>query len=165
VIHNNALGVRPYTEGVPLEGVYYKRASNVCAGPAGALMAGPGGAAIARFGWADLDGRVTNARAAATDVLGLVAFQSGDWRRVYWDEVKRAWIIREGMDLTMLDAAPGVWVRFPGGAAYGLRVYTSPLDGIPVAGQADGLEVTPWVVAQAIGPGGLSLITTWNPRT
>lgn len=161
----NALGVHQHAEGVPIEGRFYFRATTLV-GPAATLVAGVGGAGIARFGWADADGRVTNARALPTDLLGLVVAQSGDWRRIYWDNATRSWRIRQGMNLTMLTAAPGVWVRFPGGVgAPNVRVYTSPLDGIPVAGDTGGLEVTPWVVARPIGPGGLSLITTWNPST
>lgn len=161
----NALGAPLAPEGVPFEGRYYFRASCVVPNVPGGFAAGVGGAGIARFGWADTDGRVTNARASDTDILGLVAYQAGDWRRIYWDSVSRSWRIREGMNLTMLAAAPGVWVTFPGRAYAGARVYTSPLDGIPVAGQADGLESTPWVVARPIGPGGASFITTWNPKT
>jgi len=162
----DALGVYSRTEGVPIEGRYFFRATTLVAGPEGSLVAGVGGAGIARFGWADTDGRVTNARASATDLLGLVVYQGGDWRRIYWDDATRSWRIRQGMNMTMLTAAPGVWVRFPGGGGRpNLRVYTSPLDGVPVAGDTGGLEVTPWVVARPIGPGGLSLITTWNPST
>jgi hypothetical protein len=165
VLALNALGAYPTPEGVPLEGYYYFRATSLVPPVAGGFAAGVGGAGIARFGWSDTDGRVTNARASGADTLGLVAYQSGDWRRIYWDDATRSWRIREGMNLTLLAAAPGVWVRIPGGAFPQARVYTSPLDGVPVAGYADGLEITPWVVARPIGPGGLSLITTWNPST
>lgn len=161
----NALGALLAPEGVPFEGRYYFRATTVVPNIAAGFAAGVGGASIARFGWADADGRVTNARAFETDPLGLVVFQTGDWRRIYWDSDTRSWRIREGMNLTMLARAPGVWVRIPGGAVRGATVYTSPLDGVPVSGYADGLVETPWVVARPIGPGGLSFITTWNPKT
>lgn len=162
----NALGVYSRTEGVPIEGRYYFRASTLVPNVAGGFAAGVGGASIARFGWADADGRVTNARTSVADPFGLVVYQGGDWRRIYWDDLTRSWRIREGMNLTLLDAAPGVWVRFPYGVgAPNLRVYTSPLDGVPVAGDTGGLIQTPWVVARPNGPGGLSLITTWNPST
>lgn len=160
----NALGVHQHAEGVPIEGRYYFRASTITPNVAGGFAAGVGGAGIARFGWADADGRVTNARALSTDILGLVAYQGGDWRRIYWDAARRAWIIREGMNLTMIESAPGVWVRIPGGASINAPVFTSPLDGVPVSGDTGGLEATPWVVARPNGPGGLSLITTWNPK-
>jgi hypothetical protein len=161
----SALGLYSRPEGVPIEGIYYFRATSLVSPVAGGLAAGVGGASIARFGWADADGRVTNARASSGDLLGLVVSQGGDWRRIYWDMPTRSWKIREGMNLTMLVGAPGVWVWFPGGARAGLRVYTSPLDGVPVAGDTGGLEPTPWVVGRPYGPGGLSLITTWNPKT
>lgn len=161
----DALGVYQRAEGVPIEGRYYFRASTLVPPVEGGFAAGVGGASIARFGWGSADGRVTNARASATDALGLVVSQGGDWRRIYWDDLTNSWKIREGMNLTMLASAPGVWVRFASPPTAGARVYTSPLDGVPVAGYADGLEVTPWVVGRPIGPGGLSLITTWNPRT
>lgn len=161
---NNALGASLRPEGVPFEGRYYFRATTLVAPVPGGFAAGVGGASIARFGWGDADGRVTNARASPTDVLGLVVYQAGDWRRIYWDDASRSWKIREGMNLTLLGAAPGVWVRLGNLATPGARVYTSPLDGIPIAGDTGGLEITPWVVARPIGPGGLSFITTWNPR-
>lgn len=160
----NALGALDVPEGVPIQGRYYFRASTVVPPVAGGFAAGVGGAGIARFGWSGADGRVTNARASEHEVQGLVVWQPGDWRRIYWDDATQSWRIREGMNLTLLAAAPGVWVYFPNGASINARVYTSPLDGIPVAGYAEGLEITPWVVARPIGPGGLSFITTWNPR-
>lgn len=160
-----ALGVVTPAEGAVISGVYYARAASlICGGEAGP-RAGPGAVSIGRFAWCDANGIVLNSRTAASDLLGLVAVQGGDWRRIYWDSVTQTWKIREGFNLTMMTAAPGMWVRFPGGASWNARVYTSPLDGVPVAGQADGLEVTPWAVAKPAGPGGLSLITTWNPGT
>lgn len=162
---NNALGVYPHAEGVPVSGVHYYRSASVVPGGEMGMRAGSGGVAIGRFGWAEPDGTVTNARLSASGVIGLVVIQGGDWRRVFWDQVTLAWRIREGLNLTMLSATPGMWVRFPGGASWNQRVYTNPLDGIPVAGYAVGLEPTSWVVGVPHGPGGLSLVTTWNPLT
>lgn len=162
---NNALGVFPRTEGVPLSGYYINRPTSVAAGDTGVLWAGAGGVSFARFGWAAPDGTVLNARSSAQDVLGLVVAEWGDWRKVFFDAVSNSWKIREGFPLTMLSAGPGMWVRFPSGTSPNAPVYTSPLDGVPVAGQSGGLEATPWVVAKAHGAGGTSLITTWNPRT
>lgn len=161
----DALGVYPRAEGVPIEGRYFFRASSLVPPVEAGFAAGVGGASIARFGWADADGRVTNARASDTDLLGLVVYQGGDWRRVYWDETARAWKIREGMNLTLLARAPGVWVRLGNLGYANAPVYTSPLDGVAYAGQADGLIATPWRVGRPIGSGGLSLLTTWNPNT
>jgi hypothetical protein len=162
---NNALGVYPHAEGVPISGVYYNRASSVVSGSEVGLRAGAGGVAIGRFGWAEPDGTVSNARVSDAGVIGLVVIQSGDWRRVYWDGTTHTWRIREGLNLTMLSAAPGILVHIPNGAQWNQRVYTSPLDGIPVAGYAVDLEPTRWAVGKPHTPGGLSLLTTWNPLT
>jgi len=162
---NNALGVYQHAEGVPVSGVYYNRAASVISGDEMGLRAGAGGVAIGRFGWAEPDGTVSNSRASAQGIPGLVVIQDGDWRRVYWDEVTNTWRIRQGLNLTMLSAALGMWVKIPGGASWSARVYTDPLDGIPVAGYAVGLEATNWAVGVPCGRVGLSLITTWNPIT
>jgi hypothetical protein len=162
---NNALGVYPHAEGVPVSGVFYNRAASVVSGAELGLRAGAGGVTIGRFGWAEPDGTVYNARMSAEAVQGLVVIQSGDWRRVYWDTATSSWRIREGLNLTMLSGAPGMWVHIPGGAQWNQRVYTSALDGIPVAGYAVDLEPTRWVVGVPRSAGGLSLLTTWNPLT
>lgn len=158
---HRALGVTPHTEGVVLSGVYYNRATSVVAGGNG-TVAGPGGASIGRFGWVGADGRVFNARQSAADVLGVVAVQYGDWRRIFYDEPSNTWKIREGVNLTLIAGALGMWVRFPAGAVWNARVYANPVDGTPFSGQTPGYEVTPWAVGRSFGPGGLSLITTWN---
>lgn len=162
---NSALGMYPHAEGVVISGVYYNRASSLVPGVEAGFRAGAGGVAIGRFGWAEPDGTVYNARMSAEGLLGLVVIQSGDWRRVFWDEATLTWRIRQGLNLTMMSAAPGMYVRIPGGAQWNQRIYTSPLDGIPVAGYAVDLEPTPWAVGQPHTAGGLSLITTWNPLT
>jgi len=135
---------------------------SVISGSEVGLRAGAGGVSIGRFGWASPDGSVLNARTRADDVLGMVVIQTGDWRRVFWDDVSHTWKIREGLNLTMLSGAPGMWIKLPGGGAWGQRVYADPVDGTPVAGYAVGLEPSRWCVGHPIGPGGLSLITTWN---
>ena len=161
----NAYGWNPPAVGVPVSGVYYNRASSVIAGGEVGLRAGVGGVAIGRFGWAEPDGLVLNSRSSAQGLIGMVAIQYADWLRVFWDEATSTWRIREGFPVTMLRAAPGVWTQFPSGAPYNQPVYTDPLDGVPVAGYALGLENTGWRVGQPHGPSGLSLITTWNPST
>lgn len=160
---SSALGTFPRAEGVVYSGYYYDRATSVVSGGEYGTVAGSGGASIGRFGWAAPDGRVRNERSSPADLLGFVATQAGDWRRIFWDDVTRSWKIREGMNLTLIRAAPAVWAWMPGGGRWGQRVYTSPLDGIPVAGYADGLEATPWAVARPTAPGGLALLTTWIP--
>lgn len=161
----NAYGWNAPAVGVPVSGVYYYRASNVIAGGEAGLRAGAGGVSIGRFGWAEPDGTVLNSRVSAQGLRGVIAIHYADWRGVFWDEVTHTWKIREGLPATMIAKAPGVWVDFPNGAVGGAQVYTDPLDGLPVAGYAVGLEATLWTVGRACGPGGLSLITTWNPIT
>lgn len=159
---NIAPGVFPRAGGVPVSGVYYYRAGSVIAGGEAGLRAGPGGVAIGRFGWVSPAGVVLNARTSAQDIVGLVVIETGDWRKVFWDELTQTWRIRAGLGLTMLSHAPGMWVVLPGGGSWRERVYANPVDGTPVAGYADGLESTRWSVGKPNGPGGLSLLTTWN---
>lgn len=158
----NALGVPSRAGGVPLSGVYYNRASSLVPASETGLRAGVGGVSIGRFGWSAPDGSVLNARSSAQDARGIVVIQDGDWRRVFWDSVTRTWKIREGMNLTMLSASPGLLIRLDGGGSWGQRVYADPVDGRALAAYALGLESTPWSVVNANGPNGLSLITTWN---
>lgn len=158
----NALGVPVHAGGVPVSGVYYNRVASIVPAVESGLRAGAGGVSIGRFGWATPDGRVFNSRTSAQDVLGLVAIQNGDWRRVFWDEVSRTWKIREGLNLTMLSGGPGVWVKLDNGGGWQDRIYADPVDGRLVAGYSAGLETSRWSVAAPVGPGGLSLITTWN---
>lgn len=160
---NYALGGSPPAEGVVYSGVYYNRATSlVCGGDAG-TVAGEGGVSIGRFGWAAPDGRVKNARSSDADLLGFVATQNGDWRRIFWDNVTQSWKIREGFNITLIAAAPGVWAILPGGGSWCAPIYVNPLDGLPVAGYAEGLEPTPWRLARPANPGSLALLTTWNP--
>lgn len=160
----SALGVSPHAEGVPISGVHYYRASSTVPAAEAGLRAGDGGVSIGRAGFANVEGVVLNERTSEADTLGIVVYQGGDWRRVYWDSVTLSWKIRKGLNLTMLSASPGVWVFLEGGAvgAWGQRVHASPIDGRLYAGYADGLEPTRWAVGKPIGVGGLSLITTWN---
>jgi hypothetical protein len=161
----NAFGAYPRIEGVPVSGVYYYRASSLVAGGEAGTVAGVGGVSIGRFAWVEPDGRVLNSRVSAAGRFGLVVMQDGDWRRVFWDETTQTWKVRQGFNLTLLSAAPGMWVRLPGGGQWGARVYANPVDGTPVAAYAVGLEATAWSVVRPTAPGGLSLITTWNPVT
>lgn len=158
----NALGVPLHAEGVPVSGVYYNRAASVVPGAEGGMRAGAGGVSVGRFAWAAPDGSVLNSRTSAQDVIGLVAIQYGDWRRVFWDEVSRIWKIRQGMNMTLIQGAPGVRVKLDVGASWAQRIYADPLDGRLVAGYALGLESTRWSAVHSCGPGGLGFITTWN---
>lgn len=157
-----APGVNLSAGGVPVSGVHYFRAASLVPAVEAGFQAGAGGVAIGRFGWAGADGVVLNARLSAAQAQGVVATQGGDWRAVFWDEATSAWRIRQGMGLTMLAGAFGVWVHIPGGAVYGARIYANPVDGAMVAAYSVGLETTRWSVARVGGPYGLYFITTWN---
>lgn len=157
-----AFGAYRRAEGVPVFGVYYNRASSQVPGGELGLRAGAGGAAIGRFGWAAPDGTVLNARTSDQDQLGLIVTRYGDWRSVYWDDLTHTWRIRQGLNLTMLAASPGFWMRIPGGGSWGAAIYADPTDGTPVAEAADGLELSRWVVGSRCGADGLFFVTTWN---
>lgn len=159
---SNALAVSPRGEGVPISGVYYDRASSLIAGGEASMRAGVGGVAIGRAGWCAPNGVVLNARTTSEDLIGMVVIEMGDWRRVFWDSAARAWRIREGLNMTMLTGAQGLWVKLDSGGTYRARIYADPIDGRLVASYAVGLEATRWSVARPVGPGGLTLITTWN---
>lgn len=159
---NSALGVYPRAEGVPISGVHFARASSLLAGGEASIRSGAGGVSIGRFAWAGAGGVALNSRVSADQVCGIVVIDSGDWRRVFWDAITYTWKIREGLPVTLLSGAQGVWARLYGGGSWAERIYADPVDGKPVAGYADGLEATQWSVGLPVGPGGLSLLTTWN---
>lgn len=161
----DALGGLPAAEGVVYSGYYYNRASSLVVGGEAGTVAGAGGVSIGRFAWAAPDGRCINERTSPADRLGFVATRAGDWRRVYWDDASQSWKIREGTNITLIAAAPAAWAILPGGGNWNAPIYANPLDGLPVAAYAEGLEATPWRVARPTAPGGLALITTWNPST
>jgi hypothetical protein len=158
----SAPGVSSRAGGVVFSGVYYNRASSVVPATEDGLRAGAGGVSIGRFGWADSGGSVLNSRVSVSDKQGVVVTQAGDWRRVFWDEVTRTWKIREGMNLTMIESAMGMLVELDGCGSWRDPIYTDPASGRVVAGNPGGLEATPWRLVSPSGPGGLSLITTWN---
>lgn len=147
---------------VPIEGRYYNRAVSLVPGSELGLRAGAGGAAIGRFGWADPNGVVSNARSSDQDQIGLIVNMCADWRGVYWDEPTGTWRIREGFNLTMIVGAPGFPTVLPNGGDWGQRIYADPIDGTPYAGFVAGLESTRWSVGSRQQIGGLFLLTTWN---
>lgn len=142
----------------------YSPHPSVVAG-AGQLVAAPGGCAVGRFGWADTNGKVSNARTAPTQRLGIVipptdlTFQS-----VFWDEVTKTLRRREGLTVTMF-ARADVLVRFAGGAWPGSRVYANLMDGSAIAGYSPDGELTPWSVITPCPPGALAIISTWSTFT
>lgn len=157
-----APGVCSRAGGVVFSGVYYNRASTMVPASEEGLRAGAGGVSLGRFGWADASGNVLNSRTNASDQQGVIVTQGGDWRRVFWDDTTRTWKLREGMNLTMIISAMGMLVELDGGGSWGDPIFTDPVDGRVVAGNPGGLEATPWRLVTPQGPGGLSLITTWN---
>lgn len=130
----------------------------------GALVAGAGGAAVGRFGFAHVDGRVTNARTAARDRVGVVILPFVEpalntWQRNYWDEASKSYRIREGTEVTCV-VRGAIWMRFDGGAWAGQPVYASILDGRAFSGYAADAEPTVWTVQTPCEPGQLAIVTT-----
>lgn len=132
--------------------------------PAARLACGVGGCALARFAWAHVDGRVTNAREAASDRIGftLPPYTSpyiNTWQRDFWDETTKTLRAREGTEIVLLTRG-AVWARFPGGAWPGQPVYALLVDGQPISGYAVDAELTAWSVVTEAGPGELAVIST-----
>jgi hypothetical protein len=134
------------------------------AGP-GALRCGAGGCALARFGWAHVDGRVTNSPVdLETDRIGFTippyaSVALNTWQRNFWDEDTKTLRAREGTEIALLTRG-AVWARFSVGAWPGQRVYESLVDGQAISGYADDAELTGWSVLSVAGPGELAIIST-----
>lgn len=133
------------------------------AGP-GAWRCGSGGCALGRFGWAHVDGRVTNEREADTDLIGFtippyVSPALNTWQRNFWYRDTKTLRAREGTEIVLLTRG-AVWARFAGGAWPGQRVYASHVDGQAISGYADDAELTAWSVLSVAGPGELAVIST-----
>jgi hypothetical protein len=138
----------------------------------GPTQAEPNGLALGRFGWRDpFTGLAYSARQAVTDLLGFVIpvpIQGVcmDWRYKYWDVTRKAFILRGGMEATLVTRAD-VWARFPGGSYVTQQVYANVLDGSCLAvdrntGPVDGYELTPYSVVSECGPGELAIISSWS---
>lgn len=141
------------------EGFFASRnpGSVLLAGPV-SFRAGPNGLAVARFGWADVDsGLVDNVRTDSAQMLGFVFPVVNGNSAVRIHRGQR--YVRPGVGVTMMQAGD-YWVRFHGGALAGSAVYASLVDGTAVSGEADGAELTRWLVATDTGPGGLAIIST-----
>jgi len=156
-----------------VEGVFasFNPRFQVPAGPGG-LVASVDGLALGRFAWADLTtGIAYSARQAPENLLGFVLpapIQGvwADWRYRYWDQTRRAFILRAGMEATLARRGD-FWARFPGGSYVSQQVYANVLDGSCLAvdrgtGPVDGYEVTPWSVVSECGQGELAVISTWS---
>ena len=133
---------------------------------AGALVGGPGGVAIGYFGFAHVDGTVTNAFLDPTDRIGVsipvyVTERPNTWQRNFYDEETDTLRAREGTEICLLTRG-AVWVRFNDGAFAGQPVYASTLDGRAISGYADNAILTPWVVGTSTPAGGLAVITTFS---
>ena len=132
---------------------------------AGGLQVGAGGLALGRFGFADADGIVTNARVSAADRIGIAIppFTQpvlNTWQRNYWDAITQTLRARTGTEAVLLTRGSGVWVRFAGGAWPGQKVYASVLDGQAFSGYAVNAELTLWSVLTKADPGELAVIST-----
>lgn len=146
----------------------------------GAFRAGVGGVLQGRFGWGNAPTRaVFNAPQSPQDALGVVlplrsvnaanggvvggpaAFggpvASRSWQT--WDPVYRAWRLRQGIVVTLMDGG-NFWLKFAGGANYGNTVYASLTDGSAVSGEIAGAVVTPFKVCSECDAGGLALVSS-----
>lgn len=136
------------------------------------VQAEPNGLALARFGWVDpTTGLAYSARQDSSNLLGFVYPVPilgvwADWRYKYWDQARRAFILRGGMEATLARRGD-FWARFPGGSYVTQTVYVNVLDGTALAvdrnsGPVDGFEISPWTVVSECSPDGLAIISTWS---
>lgn len=134
--------------------------ASVAAGP-GAFVAGVGGANVGVFGWADVNGQVTNAGATAPtgfihrDNQALIAQWLGS----------ASMTIQQGTPVTLMSAGD-FWAVTTSAATVGQKVFASTTTGAISAGVAGGIVngsiETKWFVASAAAVGELVKITTWN---
>lgn len=161
---NSALAPLQGVEGAFFWGMYFNPACSLVSPVPAGLRAGPGGVGIGRFGWADANGTVRNARLSATDMLGLVIPDvpvNSDWRNVFFDIVTCTWRIREGLPVTLLRNGQ-VWVKFVGGAQLSQPVYANLIDGRAISGYSVAGELTPWSVGSTVSAESMAIITTWS---
>lgn len=146
----------------------------------GALRAGAGGLLQGRFGFADpATGLVFNAPAGLDYVFGVViplqstnnanggviggpARFGGPQARRSWqtyDRVSRAWRMREGIVVTLMDQG-NFFLKFPGGANYGDTVYASLTDGSAISGATSGAIQTAFKVVQPGAPNCLVAVSS-----
>ena len=155
----------------------------------GGHTAGVNGVTIGRFGWADpISGQVSSFLIGPNQVLGFVLPQRDRyarnlWNLAYWNA--GALILRKGMQV-VLAAVGEFWARFPSGCSVGQQVYASVIDGTPATGiigsgdwtadsdivtadspiytaDGDGYVLTAFRTASSTTPGGMALISTWQP--
>lgn len=175
-----AFAVTPAVEGAPAS--CRNPFASMCAG-AGQLTAGANGVILGRFGFADpITGRVDNARTSALQQLGFVLPQWGTWQKLYCEA--NTWILREGLMVTLASRGD-FWCRFAGGANAGQQVFANVSDGSAAAGilgpewtadaavvtadsifytaDGGGYAPTQWTVVTPVCPGGLGVISSWQP--
>lgn len=136
----------------------------------GTLLPAPGGVIVGRFAFADLSaGQAFNAQAdaGASPVVGFVVPSGGTWQRIYRYQMPDGScvrVLRPGLGITLLRRGD-LWARFPSGAARGLQVYASTVDGSCLAGYSAGAIPTPWYAVETIAPGAVGRISTWSNYT
>jgi hypothetical protein len=176
--YEGAFASQPLAQNLELRAPF----ASVTAAP-GAPRSNSPGTLQGRFGWLNsATGLVNNTRVAADDRIGVViplrslnaanggvvggpralagAQASSTWE--FWDPTAApagALRIRPGLVVT-LHGAGNFWLRFPGGALYGNPVYASLADGSALSGEADGSELTPWLVCSNAYPGQLAIVST-----
>jgi hypothetical protein len=152
----------------------------------GQLTAGVNGCIFGRFGFADPNsGQVSNSFAPG-QTIGFVLpqwfrFARNGWNLAYWEAC--ALVLRQGMSV-VLAAAGDFWARFCGGAQAGQKVWASTSDGsartgvygpewtadstvtadsIVYSADGGGFVATHWTVLTSTPPGGLALISSYQP--
>jgi hypothetical protein len=123
----------------------------------------PDGLYMGRFGWADPNTGWAHSERVAGGLLAFVQPVAG-FRRQLSHVTALGAMIRPGYQVTLFSSGD-FYARFEAGAALGARVYASIVDGKAIAGETDAAELTPWVVVQPCGPGGLAIISTWSNFT
>jgi len=138
----------------------YNTRTQILAGPGG-LVAGPSpGVAVGQFGWADIEaGTISNTMVDESQPIGLVLPVVGTWQKIYYDRGR--WWLRTGLPVTAATNGE-FFMRFPGGASQGDKVYANPIDGSAISGYAAGAIPTRWTVIRSAAPGQLAIISTWG---
>lgn len=134
--------------------------ASVLAGP-GAFVAGTGGANVGAFGWADANGKVTNAGSGVP--TGFIHRDTQALITAYLAESSMN--IPVGLPVTLM-AAGDFWVKTLTASTIGQKVFASNTDGSVKTGAAGatiaGYTETKWFVGSVAGANELAKITTWN---
>lgn len=130
----------PFQQAVGVNPAPARAGDFASANPHGSMLAGPGafvagvaGALIARFGFVDPAGKVTNAAPANWIRCGFIHRDQPVFITTFLGEASER--VYSGLDMTLFDSGD-FWMRFAAGAAIGQRVFASYADGTALAGTA-----------------------------